>query len=512
MNIPFFSKTANYLIFGLTVMKTKYLTVICLLILTFSAHAQTGEYVPQLANFDAAILNLMKNYNVSGGQLAISYQGRLVYNRGFGLANTETKVPVSPESRFRIASVSKTITSIACMKLFEQGLLDLDAKVFGSNGILNDAVYQNILDSRATSITVRMLLEHSGGWDSSKSGDPMFDAYKIATNMGVPSPPPATVTIQYMLSKKMLDFTPGTQSKYSNFGFSVLGRVIEKITGKTYENFVRNAILIPLGITDMQLGRNSLANQLPGEVNYYNYPNAPRTYSIYDNSTLVGWTYDAFNLEAMDSHGGWVSSSESLVKLLCAIDRFNTRPDILTNATIDRMTKPSVHDPNYAFGIGVNKYNNWWHLGSLPGTSSEIVRNGSGQLNWAILLNTRDKNLNINAAMDNLVWNVLPTIKSWPTHDLFLNTSTGVSDISANAELQLYPNPASEKLTISLQFTDQIILSVKIYNSTGQEVFTEQTPYTTKTIDISQFADGVYAIRAISDKQIAYVKKVIIKK
>lgn len=79
--------------------------------------------------------NPMTKYNVPGGQLAISYQGRLLYNRGFGFANTETKESISPKSIFRIASVSKTITSIACMKLFEQGLLNLDAKVFGINGI-----------------------------------------------------------------------------------------------------------------------------------------------------------------------------------------------------------------------------------------------------------------------------------------------------------------------------------------------------------------------------------------
>lgn len=497
-------------------MKTKLYTIICFGIWGFTVNAQTGVYVPQLANFDAAMLNLMSTYNVPGGQLAITYEGRLVYSRGFGLANTEKQDSVSPESLFRIASISKTITSIACMKLFEQDLLDLDAKVFGSNGILNDAIYQNILDSRSTSITVRMLLEHSGGWDRTKSGDPMFDAYNIATHMNVPSPPPNTVTIQYMLSNKMLDFAPGTQSKYSNFGYSVLGRVIEKITGQTYENYVRNAILIPLGITDMQLGRNSLANQLPGEVNYYDYPNAPLTYSIYDNSTVVGWTYDGFNLEAMDSHGGWISSSKSLVKLLCAIDRFSTRPDILTPATLDMMTKPSVHDPNYALGIGVNKYNNWWHLGSLPGTTSEIVRNGNGQLNWAILFNTRDKNSNINSAMDNMVWNVLPSITNWPSFDLFTSeeitsTNTSIYDISTNSELQLFPNPASENLTISFAFTDQKITSVKMYNSSGQEVFNEPIPNTTKTIDISQFTDGIYFVRAISDKQNAYVKKVIIK-
>ncbi len=492
-------------------MKTKFLPIICLIIWGYSANAQTGLYVPQLANFDTAMLNLMSKYNVPGGQLAITYQGRLVYNRGFGLANTEKQDSVSPKSLFRIASVSKTITSIACMKLFEQGLLNLDAKVFGADGILNDNIYQNILDPRCTSITVRMLLHHSGGWNSLASGDPMFNAYNIATQMGVSSPPSPEVTIQYMLSNKMLDFAPGSKSHYSNFGYCVLGRVIEKITGQTYDGYVRNAILIPLGITDTQLGRNSLANQLDNEVNYYDYPKAPYAFSIYDNYTVVGWTYDAFNLEAMDSHGGWVSSSESLLKLVCAIDRFNTRPDILTTATLDTMTKPSVHDPYYASGIGVNKYNNWWHLGSLPGTTSEIVRNGNDQLNWAILLNTRDKYININTAIDGLVWNVLPSITSWPSFDLFTSTSTGMDENSTISELKLYPNPTSKNLNISFTSFDQKEITLKIYNSSGQQVFSQQIPNAT-TIDVSQFADGIYFVRAITDKQIVFDKKIIIQK
>ena len=260
------------------------------------------------------------------------------------------------------------------MKLFEQGLLNLDTRVFGNGGILNDAIYQNILDPLDTTITVRMLLQHSGGWNRNISGDPMFDdAYNIATTMGVSSPPSPSTVVQYMLSQKMLDFNPGTQSQYSNFGFCVLGRIIEKITGQTYENYVRNNILIPLDITDMQLGYNLLVNQLPNEVKYYDYPEAPLAYSVYNNSTLVPWPYGGFNIEFMDSHGGWVASCEDLLKLICAFDLFNTRPDILSTETINTMIQPSAHDPNYGCGIAVNAYNNWWHIGSLPRSTSEFV-------------------------------------------------------------------------------------------------------------------------------------------
>jgi CubicO group peptidase (beta-lactamase class C family) len=455
------------------------------LLFVIQNNAQTGLYIPQLAAFDTAMLNLMSTYNAPGGQLAITYHGRLVYNRGFGFANTERQDSVYPNNIFRIASVTKPITSLACMKLMQEGHLQLDSKVFGHDGILNDSIYQDILDPLVRKITVKMLLQHSGGWNSDMSGDPMFDAYDIATVMGVSSPPSPSVVIRYMLSHKMLDFTPGTQSHYSNFGFCILGRVIEKITGQSYVDYVQANILNPLGITDMHLGYNLLSNQLPHEVNYYDYPGAPLAYSVYDNSTLVPWPYGGFNIEFMDSHGGWVASSQDLVKLVCAFDRFNSRPDLLSNATIDVMTKPSPNDPNYGCGIEVNVYNNWWHIGSLPGTTSEIVRDGNDQLNWAILLNTRDLKGDINGAMDNLVWNVLPSISQWPDIDLFSKT-TGTKELQENNKsITVFPNPANNQIYFSVR------TNVQLVNMMGQIVTAQQS---INTLDISSYPTGIYFV------------------
>ena len=473
-------------------MKNFILTAIVASLFALATRAQTGLYVPQLATFDTAMQNLMTSYNVPGAQLAITYRGRLVYNRGFGFANKASQDSVYPGSMFRIASVSKTVTGVACMKLFEQGLLNLNAKVFGVNGILNDAIYQNILDPRDTNITVRMLLHHSAGWNRNTSGDPMFNAFGIATTMGVASPPSSVDVIRYMLANKNLDFTPGTQSHYSNFGYCVLGRVIEKITGQTYENYVRNSILIPLGITKMQLGNNLEANKLPNEVNYYDYSGAPLANSVYDNTTKVPWPYGGFNLEFMDAHGGWVASAEDLLKLVCAFDRFNTRPDILSNATIDTLIKPSPKDPNYACGIAVNTYNNWWHMGSLPGTTSEIVRSGNNQLNWAILLNTRDQNANINSAVDNLVWNVLPSISSWPSHDLFSAGSTNLQEVTRPVIPQaFFPNPAKREIHFSQP------LNVQISTLTGKTILDRKN---TEVLDLSELPAGIYFIILTDDK------------
>lgn len=472
----------------------KRILIIVIFATTFiiPSKAQTGVYVPELAAFDSAMQQMLSTYNIPGGQLAISYKGRLVYNRGFGLANVATQDSVTPNSIFRVASVSKPITAVAIMKLYEQNLLKLDDPVFGQGGILNDTVYQDMLDPRDTLITVRMLLQHTAGWDRDISGDVMFDAYNIATVMGVPSPPSASVTVQAILKHVTLDFDPGTKYAYSNFGYCVLGRVIEKITGLTYENYVRDTILMPLGIAQTRLGKNLLSAQLANEVNYYDYPGAPLANSVYDNVTQVPWQYGGFNIEYMDSHGGWVSSAEELVRFVCAIDRFNSRPDMLLAATIDTMVKPSVHNINYACGISVNPYDNWWHNGSLPGTASEIIRKGSNpQMNWAILLNGRDANGDIHAAVDNLVWQVLPNITSWPAHDFF-NNNTGIHDFN-NKEgfIDIYPNPTKGEIYFS-QYTH-----VKMINVTGQVIISQSN---INRLDISAIPAGIYFLMLSDDK------------
>jgi CubicO group peptidase (beta-lactamase class C family) len=474
------------------------------LFLNLGLKAQTGLYVPELVNFDAAMLNLINQYDVPGGELAITYKGRLVYNRGFGYADKTNQALVQPNHIFRLASVSKPITAITIMHLVEQGLLNLDDLVFGTNGILNDMSYQNMLDSRVYNITVRNLLSHSGGWDRNISGDPMFNSYAIATTMGVTPPANSVTVMRYVLSRQMLDFGPGTQYQYSNFGFCILGRVIEKVTGQNYDDYVRNTILLPLNITDMYLGFNLLSNQLPMEVNYYDYPNAPYTSSVYDNITRVPWTYGGFNIEAMDAHGAWVASAEDLCKLLVAIDGFSTKPDILLPATINTMTFPSATNANYALGWAVNSNNDWGHSGSLPGTITEIVR-GNNQINWVILLNTRPYNSSqLSSAVGNLVWNVIPTLTSWPSNDLF----TGLEESANEASINAFPNPSSGKFTIN---SNGNISSIEIYNELGEKIYTNSklNKQTSHDIDLSNSPKGIYFLKIHEGRKIQN-KKIIL--
>jgi hypothetical protein len=199
----------------------------------------------------------------------------------------------------------------------------------------------------------------------------------------------------------------------------------------------------------------------------------------------------------MDSHGGWVSSCEDLLKFVCAIDRFSSRPDILPAALVDTMVRPTPLSPNYAFGIAVNTNNNWWHMGSLPGTTSEIVRNGNQQLNWAILLNTRDQSGAINAAVDNLVWNVLPSITQWPSFDLFSVTGTAAEICAQENQTILFPNPARKHLYFSGPS------NVRVLALTGKELMNAAD---VRSVDVSALPAGSY-LAVFSDNRGAVIQR-----
>jgi CubicO group peptidase (beta-lactamase class C family) len=511
-------------------MKTKTLlstaiTIFLLFTSSQSVKAQTGVYSPSLVNFDVAMTNLLNDFDIPGGQLAITYQGRLVYSRGFGFADESTSTAVCPDNIFRTGGLSKQITAITIMHLYEQGRVGLNDTVFGPNGILNDGIYQTILDPLVYGITVKHLLSHEGGWDSAISGDPMFNTYAIAQAMSVPPPANNETVIQYVLSQQMLDFTPGSSAKFCNLGFSILGEVIEKITSQNYETYVRDTILAPLGITDMHSGRSLLIDRFPNEVHYYDYPGAPLLPSVFDSSILVPIQYGAYHMEASAATGGWVASAQDLCKLLCAVDKFPTKPDILLPATITTMVQPTnyllssfgvVNGP-YALGWYIDTVdNNWYGTGLLPGSVAHQCRRNDG-INYALLVNTRpyDTNAAI-TALNGLVSSIIPLITSWPTFDLFDSTVvcsplSSVNNISQNPSLfTVYPNPSNGKFTVNVEGLQQANCKLSICNLLGQEIYTTffKGQQSTLDIDLSDFSKGLYFVK-VDDGKNSYTQKII---
>ena len=382
----------------------------------------TGTAVPELASFDRVITDLMKRWGIPGGAIAVVKDGRLVLARGYGYSDLDAKTSVAADALFRIASVSKPVTAAAVLKLAEQGKLDLDAKAFALLPGLTPPAGSTV-DPRLGDITIRQLLSHLGGWDRSVSYDPMFRATQIADALGTPRPASVESVIRYMRGQP-LDFTPGDRYAYSNFGYAVLGRIIEQVSGQSYGAYVTDAVLRPAGVTRMRLGRSLLADRAPGEVRYYD--GGGTTSSVFASGGAVPWPYGGFNIEAMDAHGGWIASAVDLARFITAVDGLPTRPDVLRPETIQTMIArpPRAWDASalhYGAGWLVRpQQGNWWHDGSLPGTSALIVRTGTG-LAWAVLFNARSmvSGSTFEQEVDPAVWQAVAQVATWPSHDLF---------------------------------------------------------------------------------------------
>jgi N-acyl-D-amino-acid deacylase len=295
--------------------------------------------------FDRLISELMQKYEIPSAAIAVTRNGELMYTKGYGAA---------ADALFRIASVSKPVTAVAVMQLVEQRKLDLDARAFALLQLGEPA------DRRLDSITVRDLLQHTGGWDRDASFDPMF--HREATSTGA--------IIRFMLRQE-LDFDPGAKFAYSNFGYCVLGRIIEQAGGLRYEEYVKRNVLKPLGIERMRIGARTKEERAPGEAEYF------------------GTTAYRLRPDVMDAHGGWIASAPDLVKFANGLSR------LLKPETIRTMTaRPGIgfwkERPGwYALGWNVRPRGggfNLSHGGAMPGTSALLVRAFDGHA-WAMLFN-----------------------------------------------------------------------------------------------------------------------------
>ncbi len=251
----------------------------------------------------------------------------------------------------------------------------------------------------------------------------MFRSREIAAELGIPTPPDAAAIISYMMGQP-LDFDPGAKYAYSNFGYCLLGRVIEKVSGQSYGDYVASGILAPAGAAGMRLGRSLEAERAAGEVVYYDYPGAPLALSVFTaGSEDVPWPYGGFAIEPMDAHGGWLASAADLLRFLLAVDGRPAKPDILQAATIDLMVaRPPLAEwqgaaAYYALGWQVRPTGgdaNWWHTGSLPGTSTIMVRTANN-MSWVALFNSRPADADaFLSELDSELWRAVNGVTEWP--------------------------------------------------------------------------------------------------
>ena len=342
------------------------------------------------AEMRAVAEGLRAKYGIPGLSIAIARHGRLVYVEAFGVSDRDAAAPgLTPTHTFRVASVSKPITSVTVMDLVESGRLSLDDRVFGHGGILGTQYGSQPYGRWVEQIALKHLLTHTGGGWQNDANDPMFRNPQMNH----------AELIAWTLNNQPLVHEPGTAYAYSNFGYCVLGRVIEHVTKRPYAKHVRERILSRCGIADMSIAGNTLADRAPHEVRYYGQGN--------ENPYTM-------NVRRMDSHGGWLATPSELVEFAIHIDGFKTTPNILDARTIQTMVTPTTANQGYAKGWAVNTAHNWWHAGSLPGTATLLVRTQSGFC-WAALANTRKPGSDLGAGLDQGMWTIVAKVSAWRT-------------------------------------------------------------------------------------------------
>jgi CubicO group peptidase (beta-lactamase class C family) len=358
-----------------------------ILLIVFSLFLSTLNCYSQVDTFsdkyvDSVMINFKQKWKIPGISVAIAKEGRLIYAKGFGYADTIKKEPVTTNSLFRIASCSKTITAIGIMKLVEEKRLKLDDKVFGEKGILNGADYINIADSNVGHITVRNLLQQTVGWKQIDIIGDNTASYELKT----PIPAGVSDNVRYILQQK-LDFLPTTAYRYSDFNYFFLGEIISKISGENHTEFILSEILHPIGVTTTIPGMSKLENRAENEVVYYDY-NGETIPSCFDTTKLVPQSY-AYNMVPMISSGGWISRPIDMIKIILSIDGLSNPPDILTQESIDLISsKPENIKTRYAMGMFVPKMNVWFHSGETTWGTSAVWFKTANNVYFALTCNT----------------------------------------------------------------------------------------------------------------------------
>jgi CubicO group peptidase (beta-lactamase class C family) len=299
--------------------------------------------------------SFMNRFDVPGLSVAIAQGKTLRYQKSFGVSDAETGEKLTDSHLFRVASLTKPITSAAVFSLLQSAAVKLHNTVFGEHGILGKKYgappYQKYIEE----ITIEHLLTHtSGGWPND-STDPMLRFRDLNQDE----------LISWVIHKLPLAKPPGTFWTYSNFGYCILGRIIEELSGNHYVDCVKDAILSPCGIHDMEIAGNVPRERLRNEVVYYGQGESPHS----------------VNVRRMDANGGWLATSTDLALFASRLD------DVLNPKTIETMLTPSSVNPTYAKGWSIDR-RGASHNGSLPGTTTYLLRDNTGMC-CAALTNTR---------------------------------------------------------------------------------------------------------------------------
>ena len=220
---------------------------------------------------DSAINTLMANTGASAVTFAVAKNGKIIYEKAYGFHDAAHTIPLKADALIRPGSIIKPVTAAAIRILASKGNLNLSDHVFctGSNAPcwLPSDFLSATTDAKVKDITIQHLISHKGGWLISVSGDAAYMEPEIKNALKLNRPPTQAEIIKYYMAKP-LGYTPGSPvndsfDNFSNFGFMVLGYIVEQASHKTYVEFVQANIMAPLGVSnsDFKEGESRLVDR-----------------------------------------------------------------------------------------------------------------------------------------------------------------------------------------------------------------------------------------------------------
>lgn len=344
----------------------------------------TISELPETEGIDKKVKAFMRKWQIKGASLAVMRNDSLVYAKGYGWADEAEGIAMEPSHILRMASVSKLITATGIMVLQDRDSLSIKDTVFGPSGILNDSLFNTVIkDKNYHKITIEHLLRHQGGFYR----DPLFSSLDVMKQMQLDNPPVKEDFYKLVLRNR-LRFMPGDWEKYSNFGYLLLSEIIEKVSGKPYEQFIREEVLRPAGCFDMHIGGSYYSDRRPNEVRYYTHEGDGKFIEEYNGSgIMVERCYGGNNIPLLSGAGAWCGSPAEIARLVASIDGKSEVEDIISAEAVAQMTE-YFDKETYSLGWNdTDPQKGWSRTGTLAGTSALVKYFPDGEC-WILITNT----------------------------------------------------------------------------------------------------------------------------
>lgn len=393
-------------------MKTRLLLLfICCFATAAKAQDEGKEPLSDALRYIDAWLEAQQVYDrLPGVSVAIVRDQEVIWSKGYGLADVKKKTPATPKTIYSICSITKLFTSIAIMQLYEQGKLRLDDSL--STILPEWKIRQQFSDSGP--ITIRSLLTHSSGLPR-ESDFPYWSGPEFKF--------PTKEQIAEKLDQQETLYPASTYFQYSNLGMTLLGEVVEKVSGEPFETYVREHILKPLRLTNTF---PNLPEELWGSKLATGYSSINR-----QGSRDVVPLFDAKGIQAA---AGYASTVLDLALFASWQFRLLTNggKEVLKAATLKEMHRVHWVDPDWKvhWGLGFVVFQQGGrtltgHWGSCPGYRSVLLMDPKEKLAFIVMVNAMESPWNYANQMRNIVMKGLQEKQS-RTSTIDLEQYTGV--------------------------------------------------------------------------------------